>query len=158
MSDNSNLPENNEDNIIQKKKIIIIIPDVFSSNNNITIKFNNNICLNNRNYFFNDKKSMNFIVHRNDGMNDYIIEMNITKSNNNLNLSKDVEFIIILDKSGSMGDEVHRLVSRIIPRALNLLNYSDIDIIHLITFESYELFSTKIRINQILEFWLYQME
>ena len=43
---------------------------------------------------------------------------------------------MILDKSGSMDDQVHRLVSRIIPRALNLLNYTDNDIIHLITFES----------------------
>ena len=78
---------------------------------------------------------MNFIVHRNDGMNDFIIEMNITKSNNQI-FSKEVEFIMILDKSGSMGDQVHRLISRIIPSALNLLNYGDNDIIHLITFES----------------------
>lgn len=104
-------------------------------NTNKISNSNNNICLNNRKYFFHDNKSMNFIVHRNDGMNDFIIEMNITKSNNQ-NLSKEIEFIMILDKSGSMGGEVHRLISRIIPTALNLLNYEDNHIIHLITFES----------------------
>lgn len=79
---------------------------------------------------------MNLIVHRNNGMNDFIIEMNIKRYENKI-LSKGVEFIMILDKSGSMGGEVHLLVSRIIPRALNLLNYKDSDIIYnLITFDS----------------------
>ena len=125
---NININKNNYSNITENSMNK-------NSNTNNLANTNNNICLNNRNYFFNDKKGMNFIVHRNDGMNDFIIEINITKSNNQI-FSKEVEFIMILDKSGSMGDQVHRLISRIIPSALNLLNYGDNDIIHLITFGS----------------------
>jgi hypothetical protein len=44
---------------------------------------------------------------------------------------------MILDISGSMLGEVHKLISNIIPSALNLLNYGENDVIHLITFESY---------------------
>ena len=127
---NIKIKDNNKNN----SNLFSNLMDKNNITNNISSS-NKNICLNNRKYFFNNEKGMNFIVHRNDGMNDFIIEMNITKSDNK-NLSKDVEFIMILDKSGSMDDQVHRLVSRIIPRALNLLNYTDNDIIHLITFES----------------------
>ena len=123
-----NKKENYDNSNFKNKNNITNITNNISNSNNI-------ISLNNRKYFFNDKNNMNFVVHKNDGMNDFIIEMNITKSDNP-NLSKDVEFIMILDKSGSMGYEVHRLISRIIPRALNLLNYGDNDNIHLITFES----------------------
>ena len=44
---------------------------------------------------------------------------------------------MILDVSGSMSGQVHKLISDIIPRALNLLNYGENDIIHLVTFETY---------------------
>ena len=90
----------------------------------------------NKNYNIDGDSGMNFIVHENDGMNDFIIEMNVSKCNNK-KPTKEPKFIIILDKSGSMGHFVHSLISRIIPRALNLLNYRDNDIIHLITFDSY---------------------
>ena len=43
---------------------------------------------------------------------------------------------MILDISGSMSGHVHKLVSNIIPNALNLLNYDDYHKIYLITFES----------------------
>ena len=90
----------------------------------------------NKRFVFNGSKSYNLIVHRNDGMNDFIIEMTLTKYDKN-NINKKAEFIMILDVSGSMGGHVHKLVSDIIPRGLNLLNYSENHIIHLITFESY---------------------
>ena len=78
---------------------------------------------------------MTLIVHRNDGMNDYILELNLKKIGKN-KVAKQAEFIIILDVSGSMWSHVHRLVSDIIPNALNLLNYDDQHKIYLITFES----------------------
>ena len=90
----------------------------------------------NRKFVFNGPKSYNLIVHRNDGMNDFIIEMTLTKFDKN-NIKNQLEFIMILDVSGSMSGHVHKLVSVIIPKGLNLLNYSDNNIIHLITFQSY---------------------
>lgn len=89
----------------------------------------------NKTYTFNGTKSYNLIVHKNDGMNDYIIEMTLSKFDKN-SLNKKSEFIMILDVSGSMAGHVHKLISDIIPKGLNLLNYSDNDIIHLITFQS----------------------
>ena len=43
---------------------------------------------------------------------------------------------MILDVSGSMGGHVHKLISEIIPKSLNLLKYAANNIIHLITFEN----------------------
>ena len=122
------LPSSNKENTNEIRFI------AFNPNQNE----NSILSRNNKVFLMRDTKNdnMNLIVHRNDGMNDYIIEMNISKFSDN-NFSKDIEFILILDKSGSMGNNVHRLISSIIPRVLNLLNYSDNDIIHLITFESY---------------------
>ena len=36
----------------------------------------------NKNYNIDGDSGMNFIVHKNDGMNDFIIEMNVSKCNN----------------------------------------------------------------------------
>ena len=106
-----------------------------SNNLNNSNGLNNNINnLNNNNEFkkftFNGTKNWNLIVHKNDGMNDYVIELTFRYSN------KETEFIMILDVSGSMSGHVHKLVSDIIPKGLNMLNYSDNFSIHLITFES----------------------
>ena len=105
------------------------------SRNNITSLANYNQ-KGNKTYTFNGTKSYNLVVHKNDGMNDYIIEMTLSKLDKN-NLNKQAEFIMILDVSGSMAGHVHKLISDIIPKGLNLLNYSDNDIIHLITFQSF---------------------
>ena len=111
-----------------------------SNNNNQNSKADKSIeaynIKDNKRFVFNGSKSYNLIVHRNDGMNDFIIEMTLTKYDKN-NINKKAEFIMILDVSGSMRGHVHKLVSDIIPRGLNLLNYSENHIIHLITFESY---------------------
>jgi len=61
--------------------------------------------------------------------------LNLTKSDKN-KAPKKAEFIIILDISASMFEHVHRLVSDIIPNALNLMNYDDHQKINLITFQS----------------------
>jgi hypothetical protein len=133
---NNNFSNNNINNIYNNK----------NSNNNINNNNNQNskddISLkvynknDNKKFEFNGPKSYNLIVHRNDGMNDFIIEMTLTKYDKN-NINKKAEFIMILDVSGSMSGHVHKIVSNIIPKGLNLLNYSDNKVIHLITFESY---------------------
>ena len=68
-------------------------------------------------FTFNGTNKCNFIVHKNDGMNDYIIELTLTKFDkdnlNSNNLNKQTEFIMILDVSGSMSGHVHKLVSDI---------------------------------------------
>ena len=112
-----------------------------SNNLNNSNGLNNNINnLNNNNEFkkftFNGTKNWNLIVHKNDGMNDYVIELTLTKFDKNRYSNKETEFIMILDVSGSMSGHVHKLVSDIIPKGLNMLNYSDNFSIHLITFES----------------------
>lgn len=95
----------------------------------------NNNDITNKNYTFSGPKSYNLVVHRNDGMNDYIIEMTLSKFDKKKTHTQ-AEFIMILDVSGSMEQYVHNLVVNIIPKGLNLLNYKDDEHIHLITFES----------------------
>ena len=111
-----------------------------SNNLNNSNGLNNNINNLNNNEFkkftFNGTKNWNLIVHKNDGMNDYVIELTLTKFDKNRYSNKETEFIMILDVSGSMSGHVHKLVSDIIPKGLNMLNYSDNFSIHLITFES----------------------
>ena len=107
-----------------------------NSQNSINYNLNSDLITNlNKTYTFQGQKSSNLIVHKNDGMNDYIIELNLTKFNKSIT-NKRPEFIMILDISGSMGGHVHKLVSDIIPKGLNMLNYNDYDKIYLITFES----------------------
>lgn len=83
----------------------------------------------NKTFSFTGTKKYNLVVHKNDGMNDFIIELTLSKFDKN-SLNKKAEFIMILDVSGSMSGHVHKLISDIIPKGLNLLNYSDNDIIH----------------------------
>ena len=67
---------------------------------------------------------------------DYVNEINISESLINAKTnSASAEFIIILDISGSMGYNVNRIITKILPNMLTKLNYLDDDIIHLITFE-----------------------
>jgi len=107
-----------------------------NSQNSNNFDLNSDLITNlNRTYTFQGQKSYNLIVHKNDGMNDYIIELNLTKFDKNKAIKK-AEFIMILDISGSMGGHVHKLISDIIPKGLNMLNYNDHDKIYLITFES----------------------
>ena len=111
--------------------------ETFESSNNSRNSNNSDLITNlNKTYTFQGQKSYNLIVHKNDGLNDYIIELNLTKFDKNRS-NKKAEFIMILDTSGSMGGHVHKLISNIIPKGLNMLNYNDHDKIYLITFESY---------------------
>ena len=67
---------------------------------------------------------------------DYVNEINISESLINAKTnSASAEFIVILDISGSMGYNVNRIITKILPNMLTKLNYQDDDIIHLITFE-----------------------
>ena len=69
---------------------------------------------------------------------DYVNEINISESLINAKTnSASAEFIVILDISGSMGYNVNRIITKILPNMLTKLNYQDDDIIHLITFDSW---------------------
>ena len=141
----------NPDNNCQNPGVINQQPlenynDSLKSNNNPQNSNNNNqnsneTSISNYNqkgikkYNFNGDKDINLIVHRNDGMNDYVIELNLSRVDKN-KVNKQAEFIMILDVSGSMSGHVHKLVSDIIPNALNMLNYDDYHKIYLITFQS----------------------
>ena len=101
-----------------------------SNNNNGLVSYNIRA---NRNFNFTCESGANLVIHKNDGMNDFVVVINLIIYKNFI---KRPEFIMILDKSGSMKGHVHRLVSKIIPNGLKKLNYSDNDKIHLITFDS----------------------
>ena len=80
------------------------------------------------------KENVKLLAHK--CKEDYVNEINISKSLINAKTnSVSAEFIIILDISGSMGYNVNRIITKILPNMLTKLNYLDDDIIHLITFE-----------------------
>ena len=66
----------------------------------------------------------------------YVGELNIPKKIQKTKEVSLVETIIILDRSGSMGQEVNKIVTQIIPKVLQGLNYDDSKPVHLITFDS----------------------
>ena len=67
--------------------------------------------------------------------NNYIGELQIKKNQNSHNQKYSI-FIIILDISGSMGQNVGRIVKNYLPKTLRQLGIKEDEIIHLITFES----------------------
>ena len=82
------------------------------------------------------KTEENVILFAHKCNKDYVNEINISKSLINAKTnSASVEFIVILDISGSMDYNVNRIITKILPNMLTKLNYLDDDIIHLITFE-----------------------
>ena len=132
---NSNSNINNDDynnkNNTDNKSIILNNSNI-NNNNDYSITNNNMIA---ERFMFEESGGAKFVVHRNDGMNDFIIEITLSKIDERIIHNK-AKFIMILDISGSMSSYVHNLVTKIIPRGLNLLNYRDTDFIHLITFQS----------------------
>ena len=86
---------------------------------------------------------------------DYVSEITISKTLINAKTDPvSVETIIILDISGSMGFNVNRILTKILPNMLTQLNYLDDDIIHLITFESsveYHQMTKKLLENSTIE-------
>ena len=142
-SNNSiNKNRNNNSNNISINRNIGCNSSNNSSNINIINHYSNNYNYNNINenkikkLEFKGPKNYNLIVHQNNGMNDYIIEIILTKLDKDT-IPEQAEFIMILDVSSSMSSYLHNLVSKIIPKSLNLLNYGDNDLIHLITFQNY---------------------
>ena len=59
-----------------------------------------------------------------------------TNVNESLLSKSNVSTIVILDRSGSMGNSVPRFVNQILPEVFKSLNYADNEIITLITFDS----------------------
>ena len=81
------------------------------------------------------KENVILFAHKCKG--DYVNEINISESLINAKTnSASAEFIVILDISGSMGSNVNRIITKILPNMLTKLKYLDDDIIHLITFAS----------------------
>lgn len=46
------------------------------------------------------------------------------------------DFVLLLDRSGSMGQNVNRIITKVVPNALSKLNYDKDAIIHIITYDS----------------------
>ena len=75
------------------------------------------------------------IYHQSKAVNETVIKVEIPKiEREQLNTS---EFIFILDKSGSMGNYVNKIITKVMPRVFDLLQYPDNKIFHFISFESY---------------------
>ncbi|KAJ6637003.1 hypothetical protein Bhyg_09729 [Pseudolycoriella hygida] len=79
----------------------------------------------------------------------YICSLNIDKDaeyfSQKSNISNSVETVIILDRSGSMGNSVPKIVNEVLPIFFRKLHYQPDDIVHLITFDSYcELFTKRV--------------
>jgi predicted metal-dependent peptidase len=70
-------------------------------------------------------------VHQNKGMNEYVYSLDV-------NLSETIppEFIIIIDRSSSMGSVFNYIITKTIPEVLKALGYNNRKI-HIITLESY---------------------
>ena len=69
--------------------------------------------------------------------NEYIGEINIPNDLALPNVKNiDYDFIIIFDESGSMGNNVHKMLSQVFPSLLEKLEFPAKKKIHLISFES----------------------
>lgn len=64
------------------------------------------------------------------------IDENVSQADQANNASKHIETVIILDRSGSMGDTARCVTNEIIPLFLSELSYKPTDNIHFITFDS----------------------
>jgi hypothetical protein len=77
---------------------------------------------------------------------EFIGTIQIEKNANSQQDPSLVQTVIILDRSGSMGQAVGRMVNEIIPKSLTKLSYDNLQVVHLITFDTVtELFSESIR-------------
>ena len=83
---------------------------------------------------FNTKKYSNGLYYPNKGVNETIIKIEIDEKEKSYSLNN--EFIFILDVSGSMGSYVNQILTKVIPRVYEKLNYPNEKKIHLITFET----------------------
>ena len=103
--------------IIFKETIFFIskMGSVSSSNNEIIYQPQN-------------EKKLECTICKNEGMNEYIYKLDVNIPN-----LDPPEFIIIVDKSGSMGHDFNTIISKTIPEVLYSLRYENRKI-HLITF------------------------
>ena len=83
---------------------------------------------------FNTKKYSNGLYYPNKGVNETIIKIEIDEKEKSYSLNS--EFIFILDVSGSMGSYVNQILTKVMPRVYEKLNYPNEKKIHLITFET----------------------
>ena len=76
------------------------------------------------------EKKLKCTIYKNEGMDEYIYKLDVNIPN-----LDPPEFIIIVDKSGSMGSTFNEIISRTIPEVLNSLGYGNRKV-HLITFDN----------------------
>ena len=72
----------------------------------------------------------------NKGLNHTVLKVDIKDNfGKKSNFSSECEFIFVLDKSSSMGYYVHDILTKVIPKVYDKLNFTDDKIIHLLTFD-----------------------
>ena len=79
-------------------------------------------------------KEIKAIYYPNKEVNETIIKIEVDE-NSKSNISNS-EFIFVLDTSGSMGNYINQILTKVIPQIYTKLNYPDEKIIHLITFDT----------------------
>ena len=72
----------------------------------------------------------------NNGLGHTVLKVEIKSNNKSSKMSSNSEFIFVLDKSGSMGDYVSNILTKVFPRVYDKLNFPENKIIHLLTFEN----------------------
>ncbi len=82
----------------------------------------------------------------------YVAELNVPNTTNNSSHLK-TETVIILDRSGSMGDAVERIVRKVLPKFFNNLQYQASESFHLIAFDD-EIEYYEVKINDLPNFEL----
>lgn len=79
----------------------------------------------------------------------YVAELNVPNASNASQLK--TETVIILDRSGSMGDAVERIVRQVLPKFFKNLQYRDSDTFHLIAFDD-EIEYYEVKIEELPNF------
>lgn len=81
----------------------------------------------------------------------YVAELNVPTTSNTVSQPLKTETVIILDRSGSMGDAVERIVRKVLPKFFKNLQYRDSDSFHLIAFDD-EVEYYEVKINELKVF------
>lgn len=76
---------------------------------------------------------LNFTFHK--SFDGYVAKLNIPKDVVKESTAKP-DFVLLLDRSGSMGQNVDRIISKILPASLAKLGYSSDDTIYIVTYDT----------------------
>ena len=67
----------------------------------------------------------------------YVAELLVEENKEKSKISDNIEFILVVDRSGSMYESYPKIFNKIIPLLLEKLHYPENKDVHFITFESY---------------------